>query len=129
MAASGLNPSTKTGIGVGVTVGVSLTGILLYFLVRRLRRQQQRDMVHTGTSTKAEVVPLRSRRYKKPELTGEDARKELDAAERRKPELAGEDARKELDAAERKHELAGEQTRVELEAIERGNMVIRELLG
>ena len=110
MAASGLNPSTKTGIGVGVTVGVSLTGILLYFLVRRLRRQQQRDMVHTGTSTKAEVVPLRSRRYKKPELTGEDARKELDAAER-------------------KHELAGEQTRVELEAIERGNMVIRELLG
>lgn len=41
-------------------------------------------MAHAGTSTK---VPLGSRRYEKPELTGEDARKEMDATERRKVKL------------------------------------------
>lgn len=90
MATSGLNTRTKAGVGVGVTVGVSLAGIILYFLLRRLRRQHQRDTVHAGTSTNAVVEPLGSRRYEKPELTGEDARKELDAAEGRKAELAGE---------------------------------------
>ena len=108
---------------------MSLAGILLYFLVRRLRRQYQRDMVHTGTSTNAEVKPPGLRRYKKPELTGEDARKELDATERRKAELTGEDARKELDATERrKAELAGEETWMEMEAISVGKRVIPEML-
>ena len=89
---------------------VSLAGILLYFLGRRLRRQHQRDKVHAGTSTNAEVEQPGSQRYEKPELTGEDARKQLDATERRKPELAGE------------------QTRVELEAMEGGDRVIHELM-
>ena len=110
MAILGLSSSTKAGIGVGVTVGVSLAGILLYFLVRRLRRQYQRDMVHTGTSTNADVKPPGRRRYKKPELTGEDARKELDATESRKPELAGE------------------QTWMEMKAMAAGSRVIHELL-
>ena len=90
-------------------MGVSLAGILLYFLVRRLRRQRQRDMVHAGTSTNAEVKPPGSKRYKKPELTGEDARVELEATERR---IA---------------ELAGEQVRMEMEATAVGNRVIYEL--
>ena len=108
MTPSRLNLSTKAGVGVGVTVGVSLAGTLLYFLVRRLRRQHQRDTVHAGTSTNAEVItPPGSRRYEKPELTGEDARKELNAAERRKAELAGEQTRVEMAAGDRGviHEL------------------------
>ena len=76
-------------------MGVSLAGLILHFLVRRLRRQAQRDMADVGTSTDA---PLRPRRYKKPELTGEDARKEMDAAERRKAELSGEVTRIEMEA-------------------------------
>lgn len=87
-------------------MGVSLVGGVLYFLVHRLRRPLRRDMALAGTSTKA---PLGSRRYEKPELTGEDARKEMDAAERRKAELPGEETRMEMEAtpAERKvlHEL------------------------
>ena len=75
-------------------MGVSLAALLLYFLVRRLRRPFQRDTAHAGISTKA---PLGSRRYEKPELTGEDARKEMDAAERRKAELAGEETRMEME--------------------------------
>ena len=110
IAISGLSSSTKAGIGVGVTVGASLAGTLLYFLVRRLRRQYQRDMVHTGTSTNAEVKPPGLRRYQKPELTGEDARKELDATERRKAELAGE------------------QIWMEMESMSAGNRVFHELL-
>ena len=79
-------------------MGVSLTGIVLFFLVRRLRRQHQRDRVHTGTSTDARVILLGSERYEKPELTAEDARKELGAAERRGAELAGGQTGIELEA-------------------------------
>lgn len=76
--------------------------------------------MHAGTSTDAGVKLQGPERYEKPELAAEDARKELDAAERRKAELAGEDARKELEAAERRAELAGGQTGMELEVIRRG---------
>ena len=91
-------------------MGVSLAGILLYFLVRWLRRQQQRNIVPTGTLTNAEVEPPGSRRYEKPELSGEDACKELDATERRKAELVGG------------------LNRMEMEATAAGNRVIHELL-
>ena len=109
-ATSGLNPSTKVGIGVGVILGVSLIGTLLYFLVHRRRRQHQRSIVHAGTSINADIEWPGSRRYEKPELTGEDTRKELDATERRRPELAGEE------------------TRIEMDAMEGGNGIIHELL-
>ena len=79
-------------------MGVSLAGIVLYFLVRRLRRQHQRNREHTRTSTDAEVILLGSERYEKPELTAEDARKELEAVERRGAELAGGQTRIELEA-------------------------------
>ena len=81
-------------------MGVLLTGILLYFLVRWWQRQNQKGLVDASTSTtNAEIKPpLVTRRYKKPELADEDARQELDAAERGKAELAGEHARMELDA-------------------------------
>lgn len=94
-ASSALSSSTKAGIGVGVTFGVSLAGLLIYFLVHRLRRQARRDITHTSTSTEA---PLGSRRFEKPELMGEDARKEMDAAERRKAELPGNGTSMELEA-------------------------------
>lgn len=84
-ASSALSSSTKAGVGVGVTVGVSLAGLLIYFLIRWLRRHARRD-IDADTSINA---PLGSRRYEKPELTGEDARKEMNAAERRKAELPG----------------------------------------
>ena len=99
MNPSGLNSSTKAAVGLGVTVGISLAGVLLYFLVRRqLRRQDQRDMVQAGTSTNAEVTPPGSKRYEKAELPGEDARHELDAAERRRAELDGEQTIMEMEA-------------------------------
>ena len=79
-------------------MGVSLAGIVLCFLLRRLRRQHQRDGVHAGTSTDAEVILLGSERYEKPELTAEDTRKELEAAERRGAELAGGQTGIELEA-------------------------------
>ena len=79
-------------------MGVSLAGIALYFLLRRLRRQYRRDRVHAGTVTDAEVILLGSERYEKPELMAEDARKELEAAERRGAELAGGQTGIELEA-------------------------------
>ena len=97
-ATSGLNSSKRAALGVGITVGVSLAGIVLYLLVRRLRRQHQRDRVHSGTSTDAEVILLGSERYEKPELTAEDAQKGLEAAERRGAELAGGQTGIELEA-------------------------------
>ena len=90
-------------------MGVSLAVVLLYFLVRRLRRQPQRDMAHAGTSTNTGVTISGSRHYEKPELTGEDTRKEMDASERRKAELPGEETVMEVEAtpAEKRliHEL------------------------
>ena len=79
-------------------MGMSLAGILLYFLVRRLRRQHKRDIAYASTSTNAEVKPPGSRRFEKPELTGEDAHKEMDAAERRRAELSGQQTRMEMEA-------------------------------
>ena len=73
--------------------------------------------MHAGTLTGAELIPPGSKRYEKPELTGEDARKELDATGRMGAELTGEDARKELDATERRGaELRGDEPRMELDA-------------
>ena len=89
-ASSGLNPSVKVGVGVGVAVGFSLLGALLYFAGRRLQRQPQRDLAHKGSSPG-------SIWYGKPELTGEDAYKEMDAAERRTAELVGDETRMEMD--------------------------------
>ena len=95
-ASSALSSSTKAGVGVGVTFGASLAGLLIYFLVRRLRRQARRDMARAGTSRTA---PLGSRRYEKAELTGEDARKEMNAAaESREAELPGNGTNFELEA-------------------------------
>ena len=104
VASSALSSSTKVGLGVGVAAGVSLAGLLLYFLVRQLRRPGRRDKAH-ATSTNA---PLVSRRYEKPELTGEDARKEMDAAEKRKAELPGSGTSMELEATPAEHRVPHE---------------------
>ena len=58
--------------------------------------------MHAGTLTGAELIPPGSKRYEKPELTGEDARKELDATGRRGAELRGDEPRMELDATVRR---------------------------
>ena len=55
-------------------------------------------MIYTSISIGAEGNSLGLRRYKKPELAGEDSRKELDVTERRKAELAGEQTRMEMEA-------------------------------
>ena len=54
-------------------------------------------MAHAGTRTSTEA-PLGSKRYEKPELTGDDARREMDAAERRRAELPGGGNSVELEA-------------------------------
>ena len=79
-------------------MGVSLVGVLFYFSVRRLRRQPQKekDSAHKGRSPG-------SRGYEKPELPGEDAYKEMDAAERRTAELAGDGIRLEMDGTPARH--------------------------
>ena len=56
-------------------------------------------MAHADTSTEA---PLDLRQYEKPELTGEDARKELDAAGRRTAELLGNGTSIELEAPQQR---------------------------
>ena len=90
-------------------MGVALVGVLLYFSVRRLRRQPQKDSAHKGSSP----GPIW---YEKPELTGEDACKEMDTAERRTAELAGDETGVEMDAAERRTaELAGVETGFEMD--------------
>lgn len=45
--------------------------------------------MYTGISIDAELILLGSERYEKPELTTEDARKELEAGERWGAELTG----------------------------------------
>lgn len=97
-------------------MGSLLVGLLLYFFIRPPRGYSRRDSAHAKTSESSEGLRSGSTRYEKPELVGEDARKEMDAAERRKPELSGEDARKEMDGTERrKAELSGRDTRVEID--------------
>ena len=65
-------------------MGVSLVGVLLYFSLRRPRGQPRKDAAHTVSSPA-------TMRYEKPELTGEDAYTETDAAERRTAEMAGDE--------------------------------------
>ena len=117
IASSGLSSSIKAGIGVGVPVGISTVGLLLYFSIRQLRRRPRTDQVHAGTLTDAERTPPGSRRYEKPELTGEDARRKLVATERRGAGLSGDEPRMEMKATERRGaELSGDEPRMEMEA-------------
>ena len=105
-------------VGVGVPVGISTVGLLLYFSIRQLRRRPRGDQAHAGTLTDADVTPPGSRRYEKPELTGEDARKELDATERRGAELSADDPGVEMDATERRGaELSGDEPGMKMDAI------------
>ena len=116
-ASAGLSSSTKAGVGVGVPVGISTVGLLLYFSIRQLRRRPRGNQAHAGTLTDVEVTPPGSRRFEKPELTGEDARKELDATERRGAELSGDKPRMEMDATERRAaELSGDEPRMKMDA-------------
>lgn len=95
-ASSGYDVCTKVDIGIGVAVGVSLVGVLLHFSVRRLRTQPQKDSAHKASSAG-------SIWYEKPELTGEDAYKEMDTAERRAAELAGDETRFEMEGTPARH--------------------------
>lgn len=87
-------------------MGALAVGVPLFLLVRWLRRQRQKGLGHAGVLNFAEGAPPDSRRYEKPELTGEDARKETDAEERRKAELMGQDARTEMEATPPEHTIA-----------------------
>ena len=63
--------------------------------------------MQADTLVNAEARPPGSQRYEKPELTGEDFRKELDAADGRNAELAGEEQqmRMEMEARAVIHEM------------------------
>ena len=89
-------------------MGISAIGLLLYFSMRQLRRRPQKDLVHADVLRNAEVTPPGSRRYEKPELTGESARRELDAAERRRAELSGDEPKIKMDATPAEHEVVHE---------------------
>ena len=87
-------------------MGISAIGLLLYFSIRQLRRRPRKDLVHTNILRNAEVTPPGSRRYEKPELTGESAR--MDATERRRAELSGYEPKIEMDATQAEHEVVHE---------------------
>ena len=63
VVSSGLSSSIKAGVGVGVPVGISTVGLLLYFSMRQLRRRSRRNQAYASTLTDAEVTPPGSRRY------------------------------------------------------------------
>ena len=87
-------------------MGALAVGVPLFLLVRWLRRQRQKGLGRAGALNFAEGAPPDSRRCEKPELTGKDARKQMDVEERRKAELMGQDARTEMEATSREHTIA-----------------------
>ena len=94
---SPLGTGIKVGIGVGVVGFLAIAGIFL-LLLRRARRRR-RDTRHFGALGAVGVAPSDSRQWEKPELVGEDARKEMEAREWR-AELPGEAARTEMGAGD-----------------------------
>ena len=104
---SPLNTGTKAGIGIAVAGSLSIAGIVLLLLCR-VRRRRRDDRRHPRISEATDPAPLDQRQWEKPELIGEDARKEMEAEERRRPELPGEGARAEMGAADLRHMIVSE---------------------
>ncbi len=69
---------------------------MFLLLLRRVRRHHCDNTRHSGALGATEMAPLHSRQWEKPELVGEDARKEMEAKERMRAELPGEEARTEM---------------------------------
>ena len=104
---SPLSTGTKAGVGIAVAGSLSIAGIVL-FLVCRVRRRRRDDRRHSRISEATDPVPLDQRQWEKPELIGEDARKEMEAEERRRAELPGKEARTEMSAADMRQMLVAE---------------------
>ena len=83
-------------------MGASAVGLLLYFSIRHLRRRPRRDPALTTTLRNVETPPG-SKRYEKPELTGEDSRMEMSGVETRGAELTGGELRIDMDATQAEH--------------------------
>ena len=81
---------------------------MFLLLLRRIRRHRQDNTWHSGALGAIDTAPLDPRQWEKPELIGEDARKEMDAEERRKAELPGEGARMEMGAADLRQMIVSE---------------------
>ena len=74
----------------------------------RVRRRRRDDRRHPRILEATDPAPLDQRQWEKPELIGEDARKEMEAEERRRAELPGKDARTEMGAADMRQMLVAE---------------------
>lgn len=110
-SASPLDKAAKAGIGIGAVVGtLAIAGIFL-LLLHRVRRHRQNNTGHSGALGAIGMAPRDPRQWEKPELVGEDARKEMEAREWTRAELPGEEARTEMGAADPRqmtaHELYG----------------------
>ena len=96
------------GICIGAVVGIlSIAGLFL-LLLRRVRRHRRDDSRHPGILEASKTTLPDQRQWEKPELIGEDARKEMEAEERTRPELHGEGARAEMGAADLRHMIISE---------------------
>ena len=108
---SPLDTGTKAGIGIGAVIGTLAIAGMFLLLLRRLRRHRRDNTRHSAALGAIDTAPLDPRQWEKPELIGEDARKEMDAEERRKAELPGGDPRTEMGTADLRqtivHELHG----------------------
>ena len=125
---SPLDTGTKAGIGIGAVVGTLAIAGMLLLLLRRVRRHRRDDKRHSIALGTIERTPLDPRQWEKPELIGEDARKEMGAEERRKAELPGEEARTEIGAEERRRaELPRTEARMEMGAADLREMLVNEL--
>ena len=108
---SPLGTGTKAGIGIGAVVGALAMAGILFHIMRNVQRRRRDNTRHSGALGAIETAPLESRQWEKPELVGEDARKEMEAGERTGAELPGEEARMDMGAADLRqmiiHELHG----------------------
>ena len=73
---------------------------MLLLLLRKVRRHRRDYTRHSGALGATGMAPPDPRQWEKPELVGEDARKEMEAREWRGAELPGEEARTEIGAGD-----------------------------
>ena len=74
----------------------------------RKRRHRRENGKHPRILEAIETMPPDRGQWEKPELIGEDARKEMEGEGRRLPELHGEGARTEMGAADLRHMMVSE---------------------
>ena len=105
---SRLDTASKASIGIGAVVGTLFIAGIVILLLYRKRRLRQENGKHPGILEAIETAPPDRGQWEKPELIGEDARKEMESEGRRLPELHGEGARVEMGTANLRHMMVSE---------------------